>query len=135
MASYQTCFRRWQSTVSGTGDSRLGEGEGRETFETWLAKAKKRSWLWRWLNDIDEIEQSVRRPGLNFRTTPYFIVHAESIYTVLCFASRKQHGKCEVQLLLYCFCHYFLLTTKCMHNASMGLYGKLAEVYSKHDCL
>lgn len=36
-------------------DEELEEGKDL----TWLQKAKKRSWLWRWLNDVDEIERNV----------------------------------------------------------------------------
>jgi len=42
--------------MSGTGAPTVGEGEEEEN---WLEKAKKRSWLWRWLNDIHEIEARV----------------------------------------------------------------------------
>lgn len=33
--------------------------EEEETVGSWLEKAKKRNWLWRWLNDINEIEAQV----------------------------------------------------------------------------
>merc|ERR1719433_932156 len=45
-------FRRWQSTTT------VGEEAGDAKEETWLEKAKKRSWLWRWLHDVDEIEKN-----------------------------------------------------------------------------
>ena len=59
VVSYQTYSRRWKATVSGTGNTTTGEEEGEETVESWLEKARKRSWLWRWLNDIHEIEAQV----------------------------------------------------------------------------
>ncbi|KAM7450570.1 hypothetical protein ABFA07_001586 [Porites harrisoni] len=54
VVSCQTC-RRWQTTASGAGETTYGEIE-EEKEESWLEKVKKRSWLWRWLNDIHEIE-------------------------------------------------------------------------------
>ena len=57
VVSCQTC-RRWQTTASGAGETTYGEIE-EEKEESWLEKAKKRSWLWRWLNDIHEIEARV----------------------------------------------------------------------------
>ena len=38
----------------------MGEDAGDTKEETWMEKAKKRSWFWRWLNDVDEIEKNVR---------------------------------------------------------------------------
>ena len=56
----QACFRRWQSTAAGTTDETVNANLEEEEHElTWLQKAKKRSWLWRWLNDVDEIERNV----------------------------------------------------------------------------
>ena len=52
--SCTACFRRWQTTTA------MGEEAGDTKEESWLEKAKKRSWLWRWLNDVDEIERNVR---------------------------------------------------------------------------
>ena len=43
--------------MSGTGNTTTGEEE--EGVESWLEKARKRSWLWRWFNDIHEIEAQV----------------------------------------------------------------------------
>ena len=54
--SYQAYSRRWKATVSETGNTTTG---GEEEEENWLEKARKRSWLWRWLNDIHEIEAQV----------------------------------------------------------------------------
>lgn len=48
MVSHQIYSRRGSATMSGT--------EEEETVGSWLEKAKKRNWLWRWLNDINEIE-------------------------------------------------------------------------------
>lgn len=57
VVSYHAYSRRWKATVSGTGNSTTGEEE--EGVESWLEKARKRSWLWRWFNDIHEIEAQV----------------------------------------------------------------------------
>ena len=51
MVSHQIYSRRGSATMSGT--------EEEETVGSWLEKAKKRNWLWRWLNDINEIEAQV----------------------------------------------------------------------------
>ncbi|XP_068718383.1 uncharacterized protein [Montipora capricornis] len=45
---HQVNSRRGTATISGS--------EEQETMGSWLEKARKRSWLWRWLNDIHEIE-------------------------------------------------------------------------------
>ena len=52
--SCTACQRRWQTTTA------MGEDAGDTKEETWMEKAKKRSWFWRWLNDVDEIEKNVR---------------------------------------------------------------------------
>ena len=51
VVSQQIYSRRGSATMSGT--------EEEETVGSWLEKAKKRNWLWRWLNDINEIEAQV----------------------------------------------------------------------------
>ena len=48
---HQVNSRRGSATISGS--------EEQETMGSWLEKARKRSWLWRWLNDIHEIEAQV----------------------------------------------------------------------------
>lgn len=51
LVSCHSCLRRWQSTEY-TYDERT-------KIRTWLDKAKNKNWLYRWINDVDEIEKTV----------------------------------------------------------------------------
>ncbi|KXJ22431.1 uncharacterized protein LOC110252567 [Exaiptasia diaphana] len=52
VVSCQSCLRRWQSTEGVTYDERT-------KIRTWLDKAKNANWLSRWINDVDEIEDTM----------------------------------------------------------------------------
>ena len=61
-------------------------------------------------------ECALRKLRINFRTTPYLIMHVVSMYVVLCINARKRSRGRILPKLLYYFFHYFPLTRTCMQN-------------------
>ncbi|KAJ7357630.1 hypothetical protein OS493_023759 [Desmophyllum pertusum] len=53
----QTHFRRCLATFSGAEDH--GPRVADEELQKWLDEAKTKSWLWRWLHDVDELEKTL----------------------------------------------------------------------------
>lgn len=54
---YQAYFRRCRATFTGHGEQ--GPPVADKELQDWLEEAKNKSWLWRYLHDVDEIEKSV----------------------------------------------------------------------------
>ncbi|XP_078369425.1 uncharacterized protein LOC144653325 [Oculina patagonica] len=54
---YQTYFRRSRATFTGHGEQ--GPPVADKELQEWLEEAKNKSWLWRYMHDVDEIENSL----------------------------------------------------------------------------
>ena len=54
---YQAHFRRCRATFTGHGEQ--GPPVADKELQEWLEMAKTKSWLWRFMHDVEEIENSV----------------------------------------------------------------------------